>query len=329
MILIITEASDTSAKSVIEWLHYFKQEYLQITTGDLVRITAIRFNTIIPSADFTVNGGGLINTDAITDYWDRKGALTLPLAYDYRKYMQAGGLQHTAPENTANEINILKGLLYFIFRTNGTKDSLIGNENNRLIRLSEAKACGLEIPDTVVCTNKNQLLDFYEQHPKGITIKPFANDFAAVNKKLPHAGFINYGSIIRREELDRVPERFPPVLVQTNVEVRLAISAFYLKGRFFAMATFPKKQQQAKINRGRPAEEPQEHSVPAELPEALKAQLELLLHRAKQRIAMIRLIYTCDKKYLFTGLEPAAEFETLSFLCNYHLEKETAIALCN
>ncbi|MCW3083152.1 MAG: hypothetical protein JWP12_518 [Bacteroidetes bacterium] len=332
MILIISEALEHSTTEVINWLRFLKQKYLRINAGDLVQIKEIRFNGIIPGVEFTVNGGDVMNTDDLTGYWYRRGALTVPLAYDYRKYIKERPLQNTVIENIGNEIKTLKELLYFIFENRENKlGGFYTKENNKLMHLSMAKESGIVIPETLVCTAKKTLIDFYKKNPGGIIIKAIGNSFTHISRKPNELDtvFVSYTNVVTAADVKDFPENFPPTLLQNKIDKKFELRVFYLKGKFFSMAIFSQNDEKTKVDFRRYNKEKQNYRVPFALPAALKRKLKRFMEKAQLDTGSIDLIYNTAGEFVFLEVNPVGQFGMVSYPCNYNLEKEIAIVLSN
>ncbi len=332
MILIISEALEHSTTEVINWLRFLKQKYMRINAGDLVQIKEIRFKEIIPSVDFTVNGGDIINTDDLSGYWYRRGSLTVPLAYDYRKYIKERPLQNTVIENIGNEIKTLKELLYFIFENRKNKlGGFYTKENNKLMHLSMAKEYGIAVPETMICTTKKAVIGFYKKNPGGIIIKAIGNSFTHISKKPNEQDtvFVSYTNVVKPADVDDFPESFPPTLLQSKIDKKCELRVFYLKGKFFSMAIFSQNDEKTKVDFRRYNKEKQNYRVPFALPVAVKRKLKAFMDAANLDTGSIDLIYDTAGNYIFLEVNPVGQFGMVSYPCNYNLEKEIAIVLSN
>lgn len=330
MILIISDPKEKSTTDVINWLRFFKQKYQRINYGDLIEIKNSRFNGLEPVIEFTVNGGNVISTDEISSYWYRRGALTFSLTTDYGKHMKERSLLADVVDNMGDETKTLRDLLYFIIENKENKlGGFYTKENNKLIHLSIAQSMGIDVPNTIVCTDKKELKDFYKKNSNEIIIKAIGNSFSHIKhiRSGNDRWFANYTNVVNQTELNDFPDTFPPTLLQSKINKKFELRIFYLKERFFSMAIFSQNDEKTKVDFRRYNRENENHRVSFALPNKIKAKLIKFMNKVDLNTGSIDMIYTVDGKYIFLEVNPVGQFGMVSHPCNYNLEKEIALEL--
>src|SRR6218665_415349 len=332
MILIISKPLEQSTSDVTEWLQFLGKEYIRINFGDRIEIRDIYFKENMPVIVFSVNNSTLISTDIITSYWYRRGALSLKHMNKFLYTIKTKALQMQLSDNIASEINTVKELLYFVLESkNNTLGSFYTKENNKLIHLHMAGKLGIAVPETIICTDKEKLQQFYKKFPTGIIIKAAGNSFSFVRRQTRGNDkiFGVYTNQVTTEQITCFPKHFPPTLLQEKVEKEFELRIFYLKGQFYTMAIFSQGDEKTKMDFRRYNKEKQNYRVPFIIPGGLKRKLKKFMSEAGLSTGSIDMIYTRKKEFVFLEVNPVGQFGMVSYPCNYKLEKKIALALSN
>ncbi len=330
MILIVTETIDNSTDDVIEWVHFLKKNVKRVNLEDKININSVRYINERPVVKFTLNNGEVINSDEVTAYWYRRGDFNLIGANNYKTYIKNSTLQNVVNQNLKNEVITIRDLLYYI--TENKKNS-IGSyytaDNNKLIHIAIAKSVGLKTPASVVCTNKKELIKFYETHTNGIITKPLSNGITYVskfNKKVNNV-YTVYTNEINEPDISHIPSTFFPTLLQEKINKKFELRIFYLKGHFYPMAIFSQNDEQTKIDFRRYNQQKPNFRVPFSLPFEIRKKLKKMMQKAILNNGSIDMIYSADSEFYFLEVNPVGQFGMVSRPCNYNIEKQIALEL--
>lgn len=171
---------------------------------------------------------------------------------------------------------------------------------NKVNVLDEAHKCGLNIPDTVLTNNKEELRIYIDKHPKSIT-KCIAEG-VGVNLRKEEDTFLLSTALLNKVLLKDIRPFFIPTIIQNYIEKEVELRIFYLDGAFFSTALFSQKQQHTQIDfRIRLEGKRDSRMVPFALPEDIKLKLTKLMKAINMNTGSIDMIYSKDKKILFSG----------------------------
>lgn len=323
MILIVSDPFEISTSLVIKWLRHYNLKYIRINHGDLITIKNVSINDSTCELEFMINSGPVINTNEITSYWYRRGDFSFQEPYSFKNAIKDQLLKNTLIYNLQEEQMTIKDFMYFIIES---KAKNLGNfstkVNNKLIHLSIAKSLKIEIPDTIICTNKTELNKFKEKHSNGIIVKAVGDSFTyTIPQKVT---FASYTNIIESDDLDKFPETFSPTLFQNKIDKKVELRIFYINGKCFAMGIFSQKDDKTKIDFRRYNRENMNQRVPFELPAIIKNKLVSFMKKVNLNTGSIDMIYTNDGRYVFLEVNPVGQFGMVSVPCNYYLERTIA-----
>lgn len=322
MILIVSESSDQSTNEVINWLIFWRIEFIRINENDFIKIYDIEVNNSLnTSITFSVNKGRIINTNDISSYWFRRGFFNFFDADHLNLQLKNKEIENKIKTNLKAEISRIGELFQSILESKNKIGSSYTADNNKLIHLSAAKSINLKTPQSMVCTSKKNLKFFFDKHPEGIITKPISDTFTLVN----NSKFYNlYTNIISEKDLKIFPESFYPTLVQEKIDKKFEIRVFFLKNKFYSMAIFSQNDDKTKIDFRRYNKQQPNYRVPFNLPADIKNRLSKFMRLVKLDCGSIDMIYSTEEQYYFLEVNPVGQFGMVSYPCNYQIEKQIA-----
>ena len=329
MICILSQdLMEQTTETVIDWLRSWKIPFIRINAEDMkVGSLSIRMNN--QGATVSCQAGKLtLDPDRIKVVWlrrwryhnERESELLLAeMAYaDWQK---------NATTLTVHLRQELRTVSEFIFDCLSSARWLTDPNTstvNKLAVLKSAAECGIDIPDSIVSTDRSSLSGFAAKHERVIT-KSIGN---ALVCDFDGRSFATYTSLIQREALDRSGrERVFPTLIQEYLEKEYEIRAVYLDGRFYTMAIFSQSDEQTSVDFRRYLFTRPNRTVPYELPDALSSKLSTLMQKLGLETGSLDLVKTVDGRFVFLEVNPVGQFGMVSYPCNYFLEREVASAL--
>lgn len=310
MILLISSKYDVSTNNVIRWLNYYGINFLRLNTEDFNSLN--HFSLSNTSSKLKING---VDVSAISTVWHRRGRLrhvpnslnNLGKVTDYLK---------------KEEDSLIKSIETHLKATKKYIGSYTSEvENYKLEHLMIARECNLNIPDSIITTNKKELIDFYNSHNQIIS-----KDLRyAINIKTNDVSINSTGTFkVTNELINGLDEHFAPIYAQEYIEKEFEIRVFYFESRMFAMGIFSQLDKQTQIDYRNYNHQIPNRCVPINLPKEIEEQLLLFTKKIKLNTGSIDLIYSTDERYVFLEVNPMGQFDWLSKNCNYYIEKEIA-----
>lgn len=314
MLLIFLDSNENGVANVCRWLDFYNRKYILVYETDIIEFiyTSLQSDEFI----FKINNN-IIKSSAIDSIWFRK--IPFKLAECSSDLVDNNPLLNNIFKTYLNlELNTLSEYLNVICHA---KVKTLGNSNtlyvNKLLQLFYAQKVGLKIPQTEIITNAD---DFSEK---------FGNS-GAITKGIYDTFLFNAGSfngtaktsLIKMKDISVwSPKTILPSLFQSYIEKIFEIRSFFFNGAFYSMAIFSQSNEKTKIDfRNYDMVNPN-RMVPFILPENIENKLQQMLSYLKIDTGSFDLIYGLDEEYYFLEVNPVGQFDFVSGMCNYNIEK--------
>nr|WP_294922604.1 grasp-with-spasm system ATP-grasp peptide maturase [uncultured Flavobacterium sp.] len=311
MILILSTPEDIDTNLVIEWLNYKKIPVFRLNDEDLMMgRTNIKYT---PSNEVLIeNSSKSINVNDVKIVWYRKfGFLT--------DYYDVFGGNNDLMQYMLSEFRSLK---LFLFETLSKKKWLCDRQNpiSKMEMLNKAKSVKIKIPDTIICTRKNELEFFF-----------LKNNMSIITKSIGDARFIKYkthGFMFHTHKIENINDFdavFSPSLFQEYIEKTIEIRTFYLNEECYSMAIFSQNNENTKLDFRNYDSEIPNRFVPYKLPEKLEKKITVFMKSINLNTGSLDLIKSSkDDDYYFLEVNPCGQFGMTSNPCNYNLHEKVA-----
>lgn len=303
MILIITEEADYSSSMVIDWLLYYKIDFIRVNENDQLNVEFLLNDIKIMNDSFS------FLLSELKGMWYRRGHLNI-------KFEKVGDLIIDNFKKT--EFTKLNQYIYY-------KLSLLPNINifnnsdvNKLIVNDIAAKFGLTVPyEYILSLGKelhllHNLEEYATKSISGSAILDFENHY-----------LIGYTTLLKKEK--KYSDTFSPSLIQKYIKKKYELRIFYLHKKFYSMAIFSQNDETTEVdfrnyNRINP-----NRNVPFELPIHIKEKLINLMERLKLNSGSIDMIVTPNNEFVFLEVNPIGQYGMVSNPCNYYLDRQIAI----
>ena len=306
---------DQTTNMVIEWLIYHKIKYFRVNgeTGN-------------KSIDIEITEDGKCTIEVI-DRFDRKLSFDEFSSFWYRR----GDWQIAFPgvkrhkKNVSrilkDEWSIVREALHYIMDRKKSLGSLEKDKyQNKIKSLLVAAKLGINVPETMITTNKNKLIKKVKS--KDIITKAIYNMFQIVSANLVRR--IGTKSV-NGQHLAFLEQCFFPTLVQTEIPKAYELRIFFIKEKFYSMAIFSQMDEMTKVDFRNYNREKPNRCLPFKLPEEIKCKLVQFNKIMNLDTGSIDMIVTPDNKFYFIEVNPIGQFGWVSKNCNYRLEEKIAL----
>lgn len=315
MIFILSEQSDYSTSKVIKWLLHFQERFRRVNGEDLEFLPFIQLGK---DTQASITLGELeIDLNEVKSYWFRRGKIQFK---QETPTSENSKLQAFLTKTQAEELTILQHFLYKKLKSKNSIGDYFKGGMNKLMALQQAEACGLKIPETIVCSKKIQLEKFLKKHPK-VICKPIyempiiQGEFG----KIPL-----FTKVFDRRVLEQLEATFFPSLFQQCIEKKYELRVFYLEDQFFANAIFSQLDKQSTVDFRNSNNHSPIRRVPFKLPSFLEKKLKKFRRAIDLNCGSIDLIVTPEQEYVFLEVNPVGQFGMTSYSGNYNIEKHIA-----
>lgn len=225
MILLLTNDGDFSSNVVMSEIRSLGCECLRINTSDVLNG---RFELDVYRGVPSFNGVQLRPED-INSVWFRKFGFynSSPQHAVVRRIFEG-----TFPASLSAEFAKVIDYLEFLFRKAFWLTSPKTVRVNKMIALSLAQEVGFDVPLTRIVSRRDDLVR--AESEIGPLITKSAYDPNMVNYK--GVSYSMFTKTISKDDIEKLPERFMPSLVQQRLCKRYEVRTFYLMGKCYSMA---------------------------------------------------------------------------------------------
>ncbi|MGM0642095.1 MAG: hypothetical protein ACQESN_11810, partial [Thermotogota bacterium] len=299
MILLLSEDGDKTTDIVVDWLNYYKSDFLVLKSKNL-------YNNI--PTNIKVSDNLEINSffSNINIAWCRR--------WNIDNY-----------ENINNNIkvHIVSELNHFstIFFESLKNIVWINHPNftkiKKVDQLSIAKKSGLNIPDTIITNNRIELQNFCK-HKGRIITKPIESSSEII---LDNDLYVSYTNILDDTIIEKLPAFFAPSLFQEEINKEFEIRVFYFNEMIYSMAIFSQLDSKTMIDQKKYNMEKPNRKVAYSIPKLLHRSILRFMKNSNLQTGVLDIIKSKNNKYYFFEVNPVGQFNDISIICNYNLEK--------
>lgn len=324
-ILILSEEDDGTTDTVIKWIRYFGGDCLRINDTSLLEFSFIQLSGDSDEVQFSYKSKTYPLSE-FTGYWYRRGKLN----FNYPKIsFHNKKLHETVEKMLSREYSYINNYIYnYVEKKENIKSigSIFDNQTNKVTNLLTARKMGLQIPETIIATTKKQVFQFRNKHPI-LLVKPiYQAGFLYEEEDMRTSGL---SAIMDNMDIEKLPDTFPPSLIQGYVEKKYELRIFYLNGECFASAIFSQLDEQTKIDFRNYNWQKPNRTPPYKLPAKVNTAIKKFMTKVEMNSGSIDMIVTPNKNYVFLEVNPVGQFWQVSYPCNYYLEKKIAQYLCS
>lgn len=316
MILIISINYEQSTSEVAEWLLFYNAKFEIVTETNTVKQLSYKLNEEKNEITIFTTSGNTINFNEIGSVWYRRNKFAngngiLNEGDDFKKEVDYFVEISKAEWKCTNDCLMLS-----------LKDKMIIGDHtksapNKIAVLELAKSVGLMIPDSIITSQKKDLLN---------------SKWRMINKNISnvaHTAIDNKSYCNRTVEIDTdaLPETFFPSLFQKLIVKKYELRIFFLRGKFYSMAIFSQADNKTAIDFRNYNHAKPNRTVPFELPSEIELKLKKLMSLLEMNTGSIDMMVTPDDEYVFLEVNPDGQFGMVSYPCNYFIEREIATIL--
>ncbi|MBC8757137.1 hypothetical protein H2O64_20880 [Kordia sp. YSTF-M3] len=315
MIYVISEAEDVTTNYVLEWLLYYKKDFIRRNFQDVSTLNFLELSN--DTLDIKIDE---LRKVEIKKIWHRR-ARTRFTPLSLRKIPSMYSYLKKEEEILVKSIeNILKKDIDYI----GSFQK--EDENYKIDYLLLAKKVNLKIPDTLVTTSKEKLYLFFDKHASIITKDlRYPIRVNSENFKITSAGT----TVITAKMLSEMKNNFAPSLFQERIDKQYEIRIFFFKDKLYPMAILSQNDESTSLDYRNYNNLKPNRNVPVLLPSKIEEKVINFIKSSELNTGSIDLILSTNNEYIFLEVNPQGQFDWVSKNCNYYIEKDIAEYLIN
>lgn len=313
MILILSTPTDNDTNCVIQWLTFYNKPFFRLNDEDLMQgKTTFFYNPSFPESSYIEHFSIRVYIKDINIVWFRK----FGFLYEYQNDL---GKNSDLMLYLYAEFRSLSNLLFELLNNKKwlykKKDSI-----SKLEVLTRAKISGLNIPETIITTQKEILKTFF-----------YSNNNKIITKSIGEARYIEYekhGFMFHTHlinDINSFDTIFSPSLFQEYIDKEVEIRTFYLNEKCYSMAIFSQTNERTKIDFRDYDRENPNRCVPYKLPNEIEDAIIQLMKSINLNTGSLDIIKSSrNGLFYFLEVNPSGQFGMVSFPCNYNLHKKVA-----
>lgn len=305
MILIFSERTDSSTNNVIDWIDFYKKDWIRVNENEKLNFRIFRNEIILE-----INNKSF-NFSQIESVWFRRSVLKLVPIKKSLSFLK----NYLEEEKFWYED-------YLIYKLKEKKNIGITKFHmsvNKLIVNETARKIGLKTPDFYLVNRKDDI----------------PNNKRLITKTINGNSLIYYSqktvSQLFTKEISSVdaPDNFNTSYLQDYVTKKYELRVFYFKGDIWTTAIFSQTNSKTKIDFRNYDWKNPNRTVPYILPLDIKKKIDELMKCLDLDTGSIDLIVNTDYEYFFLEVNPVGQFGMVSNPCNFKIEKKIAQYLSN
>lgn len=327
-ILIITTSGDTSTDFVMDWVSYLDEK-------------SIRYNVDLDSLDSSCPVSfeyGMSHNDSELKIQNKTFSSNEIKAVWFRKFF-IPKIDQYIRESTSNRVDIstiinhnereFSSGMFAIFNSwllnKQTLGSRIINQPSKMEMLIAAKKVGIEIPNTLITSEKSKLELFIKKNKKVVT-KAIKNVELFVKKENNQKNIFAsmYTELLDENLMKKIPNHFFISLFQEALDKEIEIRTFYLNGKTYSSAIFSQLDNQTNIDFRMYNFKNPNRTVPYKLPSILNTKVKELMNALGLKTGSIDFVKTQDGRTVFLEVNPWGQYGMVSGPCNYYLDEKIA-----
>lgn len=302
MILIVSEPTDPTAEAVACLLEERGHPFSRIDRADYPATTSLSYaldgGQTKPQRRWRGSSGETIDLDAVRSIWWRRpgrarGADGIDDA-EIRRYVET-----SAEEVFGSFLDDVSCLHVPATR------AAIRTAREKIPQLSLARELGLDVPDTLVTNDPDELLEFYHRHGGNIITKTTAVGVEAI----VGGGFSGFTRPVRPRDLTFVRDvALCPITAQAYVEKAVELRVTIVGRDVFAVELHSQAAHRTRVDWRRYDEHNMTHRV-HELPERVSGACLEMLARMGLVYGAIDLVLTPEGRYVFLEVNPNGQYQ--------------------
>lgn len=313
MILIFSNNADKSSIQIVRWLEQLKASFLYLDEHILHQ------DTFLDIHNNTLRiGRRTYNLCEFYSVWIRR-----PFSYhnsDICRYLYSH-VDMDVATLLKEETSTISTYLYDFLRDNSRYflANSFWNGTNKLRELKMAQTIGLRTPQTLVTTAKEDIISFFGT--KKCISKSLFNSWVIYPYNI---GYEMYTSRITEKDLNALPVKFAPSMIQEEIPKEYDIRTFFLDGELFSMAILPDTMLNDNEVDCRRGNTDRKRLIPIMLDKDIGSKITKFMKLMGLKIGSIDLIKGIDGCIYFLEVNHEGQIGMIDIPCNYGIHRMIA-----
>lgn len=312
MVVLFKSIEDNYFVNVIEWFKFHDVNYHII---DLEKIELNNFEISFVNEKLKIN----LKTeklnfsfDEVSCFWYRSGKIRI-------QKLKISNVNFNL--KVANSYFRLEQEMLIDFIYSEIQKKSIGFTSrypvNKLVQLKTACDVGLKIPDSIICSNKNNILNILDE--SSIITKAIQENIFTVYKNSL------FFQRVQRIKLNEI-RNFSNTMFQNLIDKEVEIRTFYIENKFYSIGFCCNDEN---IDMRDSYQNQNQNHFKLKLPVNIEKKINSLMIKLNLISGSIDLIYSKTGEYYFLEVNSEGQYDWLSKLGGYNLDCEIANYIIN
>lgn len=319
--LVISEEKDLTTSCIIDWLLYKGAKTKRINVEHAVTNLSIEIDNDLDEIMLTTDMFDLSNIQSILI---RRGFVRLNLPRIMQNLVELK-IDKSCLSYVKQELSVVENFIDRNLTDIKHSGQSVLYRGDKFQTLAFAREIGLDIPPTLLTTEKSKLKMFKNKHNEIIT-KTIDFQFH-FNDNIKDETFMLYTNELSDALIDSLPDSFFPSLFQKKVHKDYELRILYVENKFFPVAIFSQTNNKTTVDFRHYDSNKPNRNIPYLLPLFLEKKLRLLMEKCELNTGSIDIIKGKDNKFYFLEVNHCGQFGGVTYRCNYHAEKYIAESL--
>ena len=316
MILVLSyDWYEQGTDPVLDWLIYYKADFVKVTINDLLN-KKDECLIDVNKGEIWINGKEV--SKHINVIWYRRFEDDIKFSFFNEEKTK---FKEQLRREIQEEISGLMKYLFMMFRDKLWLPNYNAIEVNKLEVIYQAKKEQINIPKTIICNNRNNLLKFYYECKCNIITKPIHHSGYFIDNDIT---FSVYTTSIDKEFILSLPEYFVASLFQERIKAKFEIRTFYLDGDFYSTAIILTSKSQENIDIKQNFGSKEINWIPYKLSEDYEEKMRKLFKRLDLNTGSFDSLLNDNDEYVLLEINPVGQYSAPSNRCNYRIDKKIA-----
>lgn len=318
MILVLCSSNyDASINYVLDWLIFYKHEFIKITPDDIFTEKSKDFKI----ENDTIFFKGVNLNETIKSVWYRK--------FPYKpNFIEVKGEESVKiREEIESESEVIVNYILHLLKEKNCIGLFNSKALNKPLLSKLANGYNVKTPKQAFISTKEDLELFMEKSNDKIITKKSSDKVRYFYDKNDKT-LLSLTTLITKPTLKDIPDHFFTSYFQECIDAEYEVRTIFLDGLFYSSVLINTKDEY--IDKKNIISSSNSSVVPYQLSKEVEDNLRRLLEELELKFCTVELIKNkVDKEYYLVDLNPSGQFVFESEKCSYSVDKLLAEKLIN
>lgn len=327
MYIIFSEKDDKQTNEIMDRLHFYDKEVKRYN-DDFNETQLKELSGFLRSLKITINSELSIKGNKVAIYHRRPIPTLIDLLLD--RELVEKDIVYPNFKKDSRYFRLLKN--NYLVHQNRFYEIVLNNPNysicklnhrvNKLDVLAKASEVGMDVPNTLVSGDREEIIKFYQECNENIITKSLYAIIPSYNGN--NEGFTLKSYTEPVEDIEMLPEQCFPTFFQQNIEKAYEIRVFFLDGKCYSAAILSQANNNSHVDYRREDRKNPSRIVPYNLNSKTKSQIIELMKAVGLNTGSLDFIIGQDGKTYFLEVNPVGQYGFINSACNFKISDDIA-----